>query len=81
MTCSVNIGNSSYVITVFEKGGKVLVRKGTKIVFRGQWVPPYNTLLLHNCPFKDIHSIIEKSIKECKDNANIVWPYISEKYR
>ena len=80
MNCSVNIGKSSYVITVLDKGGKVLVRKGNKIVLRGQWIPPYKKLMLNNCPFPALHEKIQKAIAEC-DTSMVQWPYVSEKYR
>ena len=80
MKCLVTIGNSNYTVVVQDKGGKVFVGKDNKILYRGQWIPLYGKLML-DCPFDSFSSKIEQAITKNGVASNVVWPYISEKYR
>lgn len=81
MKTSVQIGNTKYSVVLNKKGGKVFVGRDKKVVFKGQWIPLYNSLILKGCPFPELTKKIESKIIESGISSDVVWPYISEKYR
>lgn len=78
MKLIIQIGNSKYKVFIEKYGGKVFVCN-RKTIYKGQWIPDYNMLILKNMPFKAVSDAIEKAIAKADISKDVVWPYISQK--